>query len=515
MSRISIIGAGLAGLTAGAFLARSGHKVQIFEQFSDIGGVAATIEQDGYKWDIGPLLLEGLGPNEPIRNILEELKLMKHLRIVNEDRGLSTPDFTFWRPEKYQGLYWRREMLKKLFPEESINLDRYFNFYLRMIRLTTLFKQSDQAKGIKKFLLKIQLLITALSIKKMQEWNATQFLDHFFSNNKIKGLLAGILADFVVRPSEFQGVGIPMVNIETAFDKRIPIVLDNHTIQPQYNYILGGCGEMVKLLANYIENHEGTIKIQSKVQKILIEHNQAIGVKMENGEQILSDIVLATGDIQTTFYELIGKEQISSETQHFINSLKYMESVLMVHIGIDFDPSPYQPAALCYYYGTYDIENAVEKINIGIYHEGKDGFLIYIPSMHSPEMAPTQHHSVTVYTVGPNHIKDGDWQTQREELADKLLEYAESKIPGLREHTKTRIIMTPEDFRQRIKVKHHSFGGIPPIMGQKGFDHQTSIKRLFYGGCQSESSGGIANTMKGGKTVANLIINSLETKSLN
>ena len=231
---------------------------------------------------------------------------------------------------------------------------------------------------------------------------------------------------------------------------------------------------------------------------------------MENGEQILSDIVLATNDIQGTFCTLIDKEQISSETRQYINSIKYMDSVLMVHIGIDFDPSPYQPAALCYYYGTYDIENAVEKINNGIYHEGKDGFLIYIPSMHSPEMAPAQHHAITVYTVAPNHIKDGDWQTQREELADKLLEYAESKIPGLRAHTKTRLIMTPEDFRHRIQVKHHSFGGIPPIMGQKGFDHISSIKKLFYAGCQSESTGGVANTMNGGKVVAHLIQSSLE-----
>ncbi|MHA1745029.1 MAG: phytoene desaturase family protein, partial [Promethearchaeota archaeon] len=188
MSRISIIGAGLAGLTAGAYLAQSGHQVQIFEQFSDIGGVAATVEQDGYKWDIGPLLLEGFGPNETVSNILEELDLMKQLRLVNEDRGLTTPDFAFWRPETYQGVYWRRDMLKQIFPEESLNLDKYFKFYLRMIKLVTLFKQSDQANGLKKLVLKIQLLLTALPIKKMQEWNATQLLDYFFTSYKLKGL---------------------------------------------------------------------------------------------------------------------------------------------------------------------------------------------------------------------------------------------------------------------------------------------------------------------------------------
>ena len=510
MGRISIIGAGLAGLTAGSYLAQKGHQVQIFEQFSDIGGVAATIEQDGYKWDIGPLLLEGLGPNEPVRNILEEFDLMKLLPIVNEDRGLCTPDFSFWRPEEYKGLYWRREVLKEIFPEESSNLDRYYKFYLRMIRLVTLFKQSDQANGFNKIMLKAKLLFTLLPIKKMLKWNATQLLDYFFSNDKIKGLFAGILADFVIKPSEFNGVGIPMVNIETAFDKRIPIKVDKHTIQPQYNYILGGCGEMVKLLANFIEKHQGTIHTNSKVQKILVKNNQAIGVELENGEHILSDIVLATGDIHNTFYTLVGKERISSETQQYINSLKYMESVFMVHLGIDFDPSPHQPAALCYYYGTYDIENAVDKIKNGIYHEGEDGFLIYIPSMHSPNMAPSQHHAVTVYTVAPNQIKGGNWQNQKEELADRLLEYAETKIPGLRKHTKTRLIITPEDFRQRVNVKHHSFGGIPPIIGQKGFNHQTSIEGMFYAGCQSESTGGVANTMNGGRKVAHLILEMLE-----
>ncbi|MHA1746203.1 MAG: phytoene desaturase family protein, partial [Promethearchaeota archaeon] len=350
----------------------------------------------------------------------------------------------------------------------------------------------------------------ALPIKKMQEWNATQLLDYFFTSYKLKGLFAGILADFVIKPCEFQGLGIPMVNIETAFDKRIPLILDKHTIQPQYNFILGGCGEMVQLLAHFIEKHQGTIQMNSKVQKILIENNQAIGVEMENGEKFLSDMVLATGDIQSTFYSLIGKEQISSETQQHIDSLQYMESVFMVHIGIDFDPRPHQPVALCYYYGTYDIDGAVEKTRTGIYHEGEDGFLIYIPSMHSPEMAPAHHHAVTVYTVAPNSIKDGDWQVQREELADKLLEYAETKIPGLRDHTTTRLIMTPEDFRQRIFVQNHSFGGVPPIMGQKGFVHQTSFKRMFYAGCQSESTGGVANTMSGGKVVAQLILKSLE-----
>ena len=59
----------------------------------------------------------------------------------------------------------------------------------------------------------------------------------------------------------------------------------------------------------------------------------------------------------------------------------------MVQLGIDFDPRPYQPAALCYYYGTHDLEDSIDRLRAGDYHEGKEGFLIYVPSLHSPELA--------------------------------------------------------------------------------------------------------------------------------
>ena len=41
-----IIGSGIAGLTAAAYLIRAGYLVAIYEQFSEIGGVTATIKQD-------------------------------------------------------------------------------------------------------------------------------------------------------------------------------------------------------------------------------------------------------------------------------------------------------------------------------------------------------------------------------------------------------------------------------------------------------------------------------------
>ena len=55
--RAIVIGSGMSGLTAGAYLAQAGHGVTVYEQFSEPGGVTATLKRDGFGWDLGPLIL--------------------------------------------------------------------------------------------------------------------------------------------------------------------------------------------------------------------------------------------------------------------------------------------------------------------------------------------------------------------------------------------------------------------------------------------------------------------------
>jgi prolycopene isomerase len=182
-----------------------------------------------------------------------------------------------------------------------------------------------------------------------------------------------------------------------------------------------------------------------------------------------------------------------------------MESVLMVHVGIDLDPTPYQPAALCYYYNTYEVEGSVSRCQSGEYHEGRDGFLVYVPSLHSPELAPPGHHAVTIYTIAPNHLREGTWTDRREELADKLLAEAERVLPGLREHVRVQVILTPDDWRVRTHQVHHSFGGAAPVMGKEGVPHRTPVRGLWFIGSQSESRGGVAGVIAGARKAINMI----------
>src|ERR1044071_4255413 len=49
-----VVGGGVAGLTAAAFIARSGKRVKLFEQSHALGGRARTKTQDGFYFNIGP-----------------------------------------------------------------------------------------------------------------------------------------------------------------------------------------------------------------------------------------------------------------------------------------------------------------------------------------------------------------------------------------------------------------------------------------------------------------------------
>jgi len=322
----------------------------------------------------------------------------------------------------------------------------------------------------------------------------------------LKTFFLGIVADFVTAPSEFPGLGVPSIHLETAFDKRIPTYPGTRSAQTAYTYILGGCQSLVKAVMGVVLAHGGKVLTGARVRRIVVENGRATGVELSDGKIESADLVLASGGMREVFFDLVGREKLPAELVAQIEANRMMESVLMVQLGIDFDPTPYQPAALCYYYNTYDLESSVKRLRSGDYHEGKEGLLIYVPSLHSPSLAPAGHHAVTIYTVAPDTLSEGTWTERREELADKLVAEAERHVPGLRQHAKTRMILTPEDFRLRTAQKHHSFGGVPPVIGNKPPAHKTPIEGLWFIGAQSESGGGVLNVMTGAQKAVRQIL---------
>lgn len=489
-----VIGSGLSGLVSAALLANAGAEVEVFEQNNVIGGVTAPAQKNGYSWEQGPLLLGGFLPGENAYELLEELGIA--LDTVREDRGIVMPDYDMWHPEEYEGPYWRREKLKKLFPGDARGIDSFYRFSDDVLLLSFLANQLEKRKNP---VLKLRMLLAYLKVKKYETWTAEQVMCHFFKNPKIQALFTGILADICVRPSEFQGLGIPFSNIETAFDKRIPLEVNGEQIRLGYCYIKGGVVKIVEELSRVIAAKGGKIHTDAAVEKVLVENGKVTGIRLKGNKTVNADIVIGSGGGREMFYDLVGKEHLSEEYLKILETYRPMEAVFMVHLGVDFDPLKYQKAALCYYYETYDIEGAVGKLSEGIYHEGADGFLIYVPSKITPEMAPEGHHAVTIYTICPDTLRDGSWEEKKEYYADGLIKLAEKYLPGLSSHITEKLIMTPVEYRKLTHLKKSSFGGVIPLMGVKNPPHITPVEGLYFVGAQSESAGGVATVMMGAK----------------
>jgi len=488
---ITIIGAGLGGLTFGAFAAKDGHKVTIYDKNSQPGGVAALLEHDGYCFEQGPLLIGDLLPGESLYNTLQELDIT--LPTVRADRGIVMPDYEMWKPDEYAGPYWRRERLKELFPEQSKGIDAYYKFYDDMMHLRYLSTLPQTVVN------KLKLLAAFMKIKKYSNMNAHELAMHFFRDERIATLYTGIFADFCADPNEVQGLGVVFMNMEPAFDKRIPLEKNGRTYYPRYCYIEGGCQKLPEALADYITEHGGSIVLNTVVEKVLIENGRAVGVRLADGTEHKADAVVGSGGGRDFFCKAVGREHLDKGYLEILDNYRPMEAVFMLHLGVDFDPLKYQKEALCYYYGTYDLPAATEKLRSGVYHDGEDGFLIFVPSAHAPEFAPEGKHCLTIYTVAPDRLAQGTWAEKKEEYAQHLIKLAEKHLPGLSEHITTMKIMTADEYKSYTHMDKCSFGGVVPIWNQKNPTHITPVKNLYFVGQQSENIGGVGNVVNGAK----------------
>lgn len=477
-----IVGAGISGLMSAVLLSEKGVKVRIYDKNIEVGGVTALLKKNGYAWEQGPLLMGEFLPGEAG---YEELKKRGiELETIRGDRGIVMPDYEVWKPEDYRGPDWRRERLQELFPDEKEGIDSYYRLYGAMAELTL--------PGISK----LRKFFLYLKVKKYANWSAQQLMDHFFRSERIKTLFTAILADFCASPKEFPALGVPLLNLETAFDERIPLHEKGKKVRKGYCYFVGGVARLAEALADKVRENGGEIILGKTVEKILIQDNRVRGVLVD-GKEDLADIIVASGGAHEVFYGLVGKEHLDEEFLKILAEHRAMESVFMVHLGVDINPLEYQKAALCYYYKTYDLEGAISRLRNGIYHGGADGFLIYVPSYHTPEFAPPGHHALTIYTVAPDTLKEGNWEDLKEEYAEKLIAYAEEYIPGLSKHIKEKVIMTPVEYRRLAHLQKSGFGGLVPRLGVKYPPHRTPIRGLYFVGQQSENAGGVAAVMLG------------------
>lgn len=488
MKKAIVIGAGLGGLTFGAFLAKDGWQVMVCDRNEQVGGVCALTEKNGFRWPVGPRLLSGLLPGEDVHDLLKELGIT--LETVRADRSVIWPDFALTKPESVRA-DWRKERLKELFPEEAAGIDAYYKFYADMLKFRHYGALQDKNPMGFNYL---RMYFAFQKVKKYAPMSAKQLLDGFFKSPKLKAVFAAGGTDAGLLSEEAMAMSVAFNHFETSYDQRLP--LDR---QPGYVNIAGGVHKLPEALAQVITGRGGEIRLNTVVSKVLVENGRAVGVQLEDGTQEKADLVVGSGGAKDFFVKTVGIEHLGKRSKKILSSFKTMESVFMVHLGLDEDPMRHLSSPVTYVYGTYDMDGMVRRLREGKYHEGSDGYIISVPTAHAPQLAPEGRYCLTLCALAPDKPVGGDWMNDRERWADRLIDLAQKQLPDLRSHIVERHIETAVEYRRLCHTAKSSHAGLVPAMGLVNPQHRTAVKHLWFVGQQSESTGGVGAVMTGAK----------------
>jgi phytoene dehydrogenase-like protein len=72
----------------------------------------------------------------------------------------------------------------------------------------------------------------------------------------------------------------------------------------------GGMGAISDSLAGALQQHGGELRTSAGVQQVLVENRKAVGVVLENGDEIRAGIVVSNLDAKRTFTRIMDKNDL-------------------------------------------------------------------------------------------------------------------------------------------------------------------------------------------------------------
>lgn len=295
-----VVGAGAAGLTTAAFLAKAGQKVLLIEKNRELGGLVNTFVRNGFHFDAGVRALEDAGIILPMLkdlNIeLEAVRSPVSLGVENEILSI----------ENTESLVAYSAMLKKLYPENSGEIDEVIGTIRKIM------KYMEVLYGIENPVFKDLKRDTNFIFKKLLPW-MPRFMLTVGKINKMKLPVEDYLLSVVSNPS-LRDI------ISQHFFRNTPtfFALSYFSLYLDYFYPPGGVGRLSEALGAKIRELGGVIINRTTVQRVDTENKFVVDDK---GIHYAYKNLVWAGDLKTLYR--------STETGNLLPEQgKQMEKVL-------------------------------------------------------------------------------------------------------------------------------------------------------------------------------------------
>ena len=277
---IIIIGAGMGGLSAGVYGQMNGYETQIFEMHTKPGGQCTSWKRKGYTFDPCIHHFFGCRPGTSVNQMWHELgALPRELVKVEQCTAVASPGGKVF--VDYYDLEKLRGTLLKLSPADAGQIDEY----VRAIRAFDN-DRVDEAMNSGSPWKMITLLPWMLSNGKWMKMNMRTFAERF-SDPFLKRAFAELIYSNPEAPLFFH------------FMRHVGGM--NGDVQ----WPVGGADEFARSIERRYLALGGRAHYRSRVEKLLVENDRAVGVRLADGSEHRADIVISNADGRKTILDML------------------------------------------------------------------------------------------------------------------------------------------------------------------------------------------------------------------
>ena len=487
--KIVIIGGGFGGLSSACFLAKEGYDVELIEKNEHIGGRASVLEEEGYRFDMGPswYLMPDIFErffnkfdHEP-EDFFELHRLDPNYRIFFKDGDVmdvpADPDeaselfetYEEGAGEAFQRYLDKSEETYEIGMNEFVLKDR--NNFRDYISLDVL----KNARGIS-------------LIKKMQD-----HVEEYFDNPKLQQVMQYTLVFLGGSPNNTPA----LYNLMSHVDFNMGVYYPEGGIYS----VIEGMKELGEELGVTYSTGEEVIEINKDERPYVVTKDR----------KIECDAVVSNADYAFTETELLP-DKYTTHDRDYWESRTYAPSAFLMYMGVDSELNNLDHHSLVL---PEDWNPHFEKIFDNPELPDDPAYYICNPSATDDSVAPEGESAIFVLVPIAAELELDD--EKREKFREAVLEdIAENTGEDLRGKINYEKIFAGEEFKER----YNSFNGT--ALGIAHTLRQTSVFRpkqrskkmegLYYTGQYTNPGIGMPMCLISGEHVSEKVVKDLEDR---
>jgi len=439
-NRIIIIGAGMAGLSAGCYGQMNGFETQVFESHTLPGGVCTTWKRKGYKIDGCIHWLTGSAPGNSFYHLWQEVGVIQDRRMISHDEYARIEGSDGKTFIVYCDVDRLRRHMKELAPQDGSVIDEFCDGIRKSADLPMPVDKAPELLSIAD-----RIRIGARMLHFLGFWRMWRGVTIGKFARRFKDPFLREVFPFAVNlqhPLDF-----PMLAFLTTL-----AWMDRGTAA----YPLGGSLELARAVEKRYLALGGEIRYASKVEKILVEDGHATGVRLADGSEHKADYILSAADGHSTIFDMLGGKYVDSKIKRWYKSLPVYDPLIYIGIGVARSFAGVHASVTGFDY--------VLKEPVSIAGQKRTRLSLQIYNF-DPTLAPAGKTVMRVwfksdYEYWKQLAKVPEsYKKEKELIAGRVMALLENRYPGIADDVETIDVATPMTFERYTDNWKGSFEG--------------------------------------------------------